>query len=126
MTQNSKRELTRIKMEISQKAGSGALDRNPVLAFQNDYSCQTCHAIMNVRFLDYLIAGYCTFGKSETIETVYAAPTLVGLNREYEQSTPIIMKIPCQTGGIENSFSPISLEYLLHILQQAHDFAFYA
>ena len=53
-------------MEIIQKAGSGALDRNPVLAFQNDHSCQTCHAIMNVRFLDYLIAGHFTFGKSET------------------------------------------------------------
>ncbi|MCW4040186.1 MAG: hypothetical protein NWE83_05485 [Candidatus Bathyarchaeota archaeon] len=126
MTQNSKRELARIKIEIVQKAGSGALDRNPVLAFQNDHSCQTCHAIMNVRFLDYLIAGDFTFGKSETIETVYAAPTLIGLHREYEQSTPIIIKIPCQTCGIENSFSPISLEYLLHILQQAHNFAFYA
>ncbi len=113
-------------MEIIQKAGSGALDRNPVLAFQNDYSCQTCHAIMNVRFLDYLMARHFTCGKSETVETVYAAPPLIGLHREYEQSTPIIIKIPCQTCGIENSFCPISLEYLLHILQQAHDFAFYA
>jgi hypothetical protein len=97
MTQNSKRELARIKIEIIQKAGSGALDRNPVLAFQNDHSCQTCHAIMNVRFLDYLIAGHFSFGKSKTIETVYAAPTLIGLTRAYEQSTPIIITIPCQT-----------------------------
>ena len=126
MTQGSKRELTLIKTEITQKAKNGVMDRNPVLAHSNDRSCQTCHALFKVRFLDYLIAGNFTFGKSETIETMYAAPTLTGLNRAYEQSTPIIIKIPCEHCGTENTFNPLSLEYLLQILQQTPDFTFYA
>jgi len=77
---------------------------------------------LQVRFLDYLMAGNFTFGKSKTIETVYAAPTLTGLNHTYEQFTPIIIKIPCENCGTENTFNPISLEYLLHVLQQTRDF----
>jgi hypothetical protein len=126
MTQNSERDWQLVKTEIIRKSRSGALDRNPVLGLHNDHSCQHCGSILNVRFLDYLKSGHFAFGKSETIETVFAAPTLIGLNRAFEQTTPVIIKIPCQTCSIENSFSPISLEYLLHILQQTQDPAFYA
>ena len=62
------------------------------------------------------MAGNFIFGKSETIETVYAAPTLTGLNHTYKQFTPITIKIPCENCGTENTFNPISLEYLLHVL----------
>ena len=126
MTQSSQRELALIKTEIIQKARNGVLDRNPVLAHSNNHYCPTCHTIFKVRFLDYLIAGNFTIGKSETIETVYAAPTLTGLNRAYEQSTPIIITIPCKHCGTENTFHPLSLEYLLQVLQQTPDFTFYA
>lgn len=126
MTQISKHELAVFKTEIIKKARSGALNRNPVLAHYTDRSCQSCHAPFKVRFLDYLLAGDFSFGKSETIETVYAAPTLTGLNHAYEQCTPLIIKIPCKNCGTENILSPISLEYLVHVLQQTRDFAFYA
>ncbi len=59
------------------------------------------------------------------ITTRDATPTLIGLNRVFEQVTPMITKIPCHTCGTELA-SPIHLEYLLHILKPPQNPAFYA
>lgn len=103
--------------QIREQAAEGVFDRNPLLAIPHEVTCAGCGHRNTVVFLEYLKSGRFDVGKTRMLEVTYAAPSLTGLGRTTERSTPLVFKIECERCGTLTDYSPLSLEYLLFATQ---------
>lgn len=106
----SKRNL---KAKVMQKVREGVFDRNPLLGTPHMVECKGCGCLQKVTYLKFLRSGRFEFGKTETVEVAYAAPTLLGLSYSSESVTPLLIRIECRRCGAKISCCPTSVEYLM-------------
>lgn len=113
------------KEEIQQHANQGAFNQNPLLATPHEVVCASCKRTWKIIFLECLKTGHFELGKTEMLEVTYAAPTMTGLNRTAEPTTPLLIAAPCPECGLNNTFRPMSLEYLLYTVARRTSQGFY-
>ena len=103
----------KLKVKIIQKVRKVVFDRNPLLATPHTVECKICGRLQKITYLEYLKTGKFELGKTKTIEVVYAAPTLLGLDYIPESMTPLLIQIECRKCRAKISCCPASLEYLM-------------
>jgi len=106
----------RDRQRVESEARKGTFDSNPLLNTPHQVPCKNCGNRKSLVYLDYLKAGQFKLGETKPIEVLH--PYSLGFTYEMEEATPVIIRANCNRCGSEIEIRPVSLEYLLFIMER--------